>query len=349
MSRLLRVELLRFRSRRAMKVLGLGAIALVLVIMTVQFFKHAKDDGSAAARFRAERSAQYDQQAQQWEQQRADYQLRRPQMINDPNVPKEAIAQQDQEMARTPPTREEFVAGQEFFCADCRSFPNDHEYHAATDLRDGVKAVAFIFAFAAFLMGATAAGAEWNAGTMQSLLFWESRRARVIVAKVAALVLSVVALAIVGQLLLHAYGYLDGATRGTTAGMTTGWWQSQALVAARGLGLAAFAAAIGFALAFATRNSGFALGVAFVYFAIIQSLLIGWKPWLIRYVLAGPIAAWMNAGFQHHYQVRVPGGQGEVVDKVIKLSTTFGGVALLAYALVAVALAAAWFRSRDVT
>ena len=60
------------------------------------------------------------------------------------------------------------------------------------NLRDGVKAVAGIFAFMAFLVGATAAGAEWSAGTMQSLLYWEPRRVRVMVAKVAALAAAVV-------------------------------------------------------------------------------------------------------------------------------------------------------------
>jgi ABC-type transport system involved in multi-copper enzyme maturation permease subunit len=337
-SRLLMVELLRFRSRRAMKVVCAGALALIVVIMIVQFFTHSKDDGRAVERFRASRAAQYEQQLAGWNQQFEE-------MAKDPNFPPEEI---ERMKSVGVPTREEYMAGEEFGCEGCLATPEDDVYYAAKDLKSMVKSMAGMFAFVAFLLGATAAGAEWNHGTMQSLLFWESRRVRVIVAKVVAVAVSMTAVAVVGELLLHGLGYLVGQARGSTAGMTSGWWQSQAITMGRGLGLVAFAGALGFALAFATRNTGFAFGVAFLYFAVIQNILVAWKPWLVRYVLLGPIAAWLDNGFQHRYWENTTGPNGGV-ERVINLSMRFGGLALLAYGLIAVALAAAWFRARDVT
>jgi hypothetical protein len=338
-SRLLMVELLRFRSRRAMKVLCLGALLLVVFIMAVQFLTHTKSDGGEVERFRAQRAATY-------EQARTEFSQELTRMEQEPNFPPEEL---DRMRARLDAvTREEFIAGQDFHCDECRQSPQTDDYNAAVDMDDTVLAIAFIFAFAAFLVGATAAGAEWNHATMQSLLFWESRRVRVIIAKVAAVVLSMVVVAAIGQLLGHVLSYFVGTTRGTTAGMTSGWWQSQAITAGRGLGMVAFAAALGFALAFATRNTGFAFGVAFVYFAIIQNLLIAWKPWLVRYVLVGPMAAWMNNGFREEMGGR-NGPNGEWIPNIITMSMRYGGTALLLYALIAVALAAAWFRARDVT
>ncbi|MEO6714359.1 MAG: ABC transporter permease [Mycobacteriales bacterium] len=339
MRRLLGVELLRFRSRRAMKVMCIGSLLLVVFIMFVQFLTHTKSDGSEVERFRANRAASYEQARTQLTDQLA-------QLENDPNFPPAELERMRSRVDSV--TREQYLAGQDFSCDDCRQSPGTDDYNAASDMKEGVKAIGFIFAFAAFLVGATAAGAEWNHGTMQSLLFWESRRVRVILAKVAAVVISMVAVAALAQLVGHALSVLVGKLRGTTAGMTSGWWQSQVITTGRGLGLVAFAAALGFALAFATRNTGFAFGVAFVYFAIIQQLLVGWKPWLIRYVLIGPMAAWMNNGFREEIGGR-NGPNGEWIPNIVSMSARYGGFALLIYAVVAVALAAAWFRARDVT
>jgi ABC-type transport system involved in multi-copper enzyme maturation permease subunit len=323
MSRLLRVELLRFRSRRAIRVVGLGALGLIVIIMVVQFFTHSKEDaGAATERFRAERAASYEQQRSQFERELATG-----------NLPEEA---------RQQPTREEYIEGKDFFGG--QSFPESDSYRVASDLDEGVGVVAGIFAFAAFLIGATWAGAEWNAGTMQSLLFWDSRRILVVLAKVAALVVSVVILSVIGQLVLHGLGYVVGVTRGTTEGLTGEWWSDQALVAARGLALSAFTGTVGFAIAFATRNTGFALGAAFLYFAILESLVVAWKGWLMRYSLRGIIAAWQGNGFRYSY-----GGGATSPPVEAFISRNSGGLTMLVYAAVAVAAAALWFRQRDVT
>ena len=55
-----------------------------------------------------------------------------------------------------------------------------------------------------WLLGASLAGAEWHAGTMATLLTWEPRRVRVLVAKLVAAGTLVFALTVVLQLLLGA-------------------------------------------------------------------------------------------------------------------------------------------------
>jgi hypothetical protein len=56
----------------------------------------------------------------------------------------------------------------------------------------------------------------------------------------------------------------------------------------------------------------------------------------------------MNNGFREEMGGR-NGPNGEWIPNIITMSMRYGGTALLLYALIAVALAAAWFRARDVT
>lgn len=189
-----------------------------------------------------------------------------------------------------------------------------------------------------FLIGASAAGAEWAAGTMQALLYWEPRRVRVVLAKVAALIVLATAFALIVLALAAAGLYGSAAARGSTAGLTTGFWTSELLMVVRIVAFCWFAAVAGFAIAFGTRNTGAALGAAFVYF-IGEQFVINWKNWLAPWSLTGNFVGWLSGGASG------PGGEGNGPRIVMSDS----GWRMLAYAVVAITVATVWMRQRDVT
>jgi hypothetical protein len=75
------------------------------------------------------------------------------------------------------------------------------------------------------------------------------------------------------------------ATVGTDDPLPDGFWSELLGTQARSVLLTVFAALAGFGLANLVRNTGAALGVGFVYFAIVESAVgafrPGWAPWLL--------------------------------------------------------------------
>jgi ABC-2 type transport system permease protein len=319
--RLTRVEILRLESRRLFRVVGGLVLLLVCVIVAVDAYQHAKDTTGEVAAFNERRLAGYEEARAQFEQ--------------------------DQEAGRIPadasfPTRAEAEA-EPYICYpepssvdtfDCT--PPRFPYVVTQQLPEFGLAVAVICAIAAFLLGASAAGAEWAAGTMQALLFWEPRRVRVVLAKVLGLVTLVAALVVAAQAVLTGAALLAGSLRGTTAGLTGDFWISQLLLVTRAVGIAAFAAVLGFSIAFGARVTAAAVGVGFIYFAVLEQLLVAWKAWLANYLIGPLLVGWLNYGFDEF-------------DGELSLSGQRAGITLAVYALAILLVATLWFRQHDVT
>lgn len=222
----------------------------------------------------------------------------------------------------------------------------DPRYRASEQLPEAVGAVAVGGMLMAFVMGASFAGAEWAAGTMQALLFWEPRRGRVVAAKALALAGGMAAFVVV----MHAIGIgttlLVGSTRGTTEGLTSGIVQSEVLTALRGLVAATFTGLLGFAVAGLARVTGAALGAAFVYFAIVEQVIGGLRPGWIRYLVAPNVAAVLTNDLD------VPAGrpsENDFSDPVITLTAGRGTLTLAVYLAIALGAFYAVFSRRDVT
>ncbi|MBB3676370.1 ABC transporter permease subunit [Modestobacter versicolor] len=158
-------------------------------------------------------------------------------------------------------------------------------YSFVSDTDDGVVSVAAVGAALAFLVGATFVGAEWSTRSMVALLFWETRRPRVMAAK---LVVTAVASALVGLLLqvlwLGMAGLLQ-AVAGDGLAPPGGFWSELVAGQGRGVLLTVFAGLLGFGLTNLLRNTGAATGVAFVYVVIVETAVRGlrpaWQPWLL--------------------------------------------------------------------
>lgn len=153
---------------------------------------------------------------------------------------------------------------------------------------DGVAgAVAFSAAGAvlAFLIGATFVGAEWSSRSMMALLFWETRRPRVLGAKIAVVAVASAVLGVVAQGAWLAMAGLWQAFAGDGAALPDGFWSELLATASRGVLLTTLTGLLGFGLTNLVRNTGAALGVGFVYFAVLETavraLRPDWQPWLL--------------------------------------------------------------------
>jgi hypothetical protein len=161
----------------------------------------------------------------------------------------------------------------------------DKRFHL-TQLADILQHVSAFGAILAWLLGASLIGAEWRSGSMTTLLTWEPRRTRVMVAKgIAAVFVSFIVVMVLQGLLVGSL-FPAAYLRGSTAGTTTEFWRQLSYMGLRSGGLAALAALTGFALASLGRNTAASLGVGFFYAAVIEGAVVGnfvpkARPWLL--------------------------------------------------------------------
>ena len=129
----------------------------------------------------------------------------------------------------------------------------------------------------AFMLGASAIGADWHAGFVATLLTWESRRARVAMAKIVALGLVVMLGATAWQGALTALLSLVGEESRDWLGPALG------LIVRVGA-VAAGSSVLGFALALAGRGTAAALAAGAAYVLVLESVLSSYfkplRPWL---------------------------------------------------------------------
>jgi ABC-type transport system involved in multi-copper enzyme maturation permease subunit len=221
------------------------------------------------------------------------------------------------------------------FCEQHVGSPlEDRRFHYETlpDILVGMSAFAISLGW---LLGASLVGAEWHAGTMATLLTWEPRRLRVLLAKLVAAGALAFTLAVALQLLLGFALLPAGLMRGTLEGIDADWLRSLGGVGLRVAAVSGAGALMGLSLATIGRNTAAALGVAFGYFAILENAIRGlrprWTPWLL-----GDNIVVVITNQPHNLPL---------VDH-----STMGAATLLTcYTLALVAVAMATFRRRDIT
>jgi ABC-type transport system involved in multi-copper enzyme maturation permease subunit len=192
-----------------------------------------------------------------------------------------------------------------------------------------------LLAILCLLLGATFVGAEWQKGTITTALTWEPRRVRLLATKFAAIALVGLAFVVVMHLFLAAVMGVVAVLAGSTEGVNAAWARETAGFTVRVAAVGSLTAVVGCAIATVGRNTTAALGVAFVYFAVLEGLIRGfrptWQPWLLG----------DNAGQFI---------SGEAVGPAMADKTTMEvALTLLLYAAVFVTVATIFFKNRDVT
>jgi hypothetical protein len=192
---------------------------------------------------------------------------------------------------------------------------------------------AFPLVVIGWLLGASFIGAEWHAGTVTTLLTWEPRRVRVVLAKAIVGIVAVFALTLALQLVLTAFLALAASLNGSTTG-AEGWLTETGAVAVRVSLLAALAGAIGFAFAAVGRNTAAALGVGFAYVVVVENLVRGLRPEWSRW-LFGENAGLFLLGPSNDFPY-------------LERSQLGAGIYLTLLSAILVGAAALVFRTRDV-
>jgi hypothetical protein len=185
-------------------------------------------------------------------------------------------------------------------------------------------------------------------------LLFEPRRLRLLAIKWLGLVLLSALLAALAMSLTVAFGALTAQMRGTWDSqfapideLRESLGQTMLFMGVRGLVLVVAAATIGYAIAMLVRNTGASLGVAFVYFVVIENGLRfaltsqGIEPYLMS---TNAVAFLFPGGLEVPGEATGPYGEQSSVD----LNNVRSFLSLLGYTAL-LAVPAAWsFTRRDV-
>ena len=229
------------------------------------------------------------------------------------------------------------------------AFIDKRPFVLGEDGLSGATAVAAATAAVAFLVGATWIGAEWSSRSIVALLFWEPRRVRVMGAKLAVLAATTALLAVAAQAVWAVAARVLAATRGGTAA-PPGFWGDLAGSAGRAVLLAVLVGMLGFAFANLVRNTAAALGVGFVYFAIVENVVRGVRPAWQEWLLSTNAAALVQDGGTSFYVYEGftdDTGVFTFADREVLVSNLHGGLVLAAVTAVAVGLGVLLFSRRD--
>ncbi len=322
--RLLRVELTRFRSRRAVMLL----VAICILAAGAMAGSNLWDTRPLTAQDRAVAQSQADREAA------------RPYI-------KRSIADCEKNPRQ--------FGGPGTDAADCADMivPKAEWfiYRETLSLRRALQesgpALVLILTGLLMLGAITFAGADWASGSMSNQLLFEPRRGRIWLAKLAAVTL---ASAVAAALALTGYWltlYVGASMRDISVPATVqalARWQIL-----RGVGLAAGAALGGYALTMLLRSTVGAVGVLFAY-SVGGEIVVAMLPIVGagRFSLSQNTLAWVMGGYSFwDDSLRCPPGRVEC-DKTTYLSQAHGSAFLAVLLVLVTVLSFLWYRRRDI-
>jgi ABC-2 type transport system permease protein len=328
---LVRAERRRLHKRRVTVVmLGIGLILLGLIAGGTWFTNQKVGDETKAAAA-AQAQQEYERADRDW---------------ND------HVKQQCEDSVKAGTTPEGACVGpsREYFKPEYY-MPSTFDFKAS--FREMILVWAMIMAFVALIIGASFIGAEWSSGSMMNLLTWQPQRMRVLGTKLGVLVAVVSFWAVVMGALWTAAMWAVGTFRGTTAGMTSGTWQSFGLTGLRGLGVVVAGAVFGFVLASLGRRTAVAMGVLIALIVVTQfGLTIVLMMAKVRYpelfFVGTHLSAWMNGTETLYDQTGCDYSSGACTPATLVLTWQKSGLIFGGGLLALVGLTMWQIRARDV-
>jgi ABC-2 type transport system permease protein len=225
----------------------------------------------------------------------------------------------------------------------CREYAGNATHYmpshlALLDLPQILEGISSITSILGLVVGASFVAASWQTGTISTIFTWEPRRLRWFTARILVLAAGVLVMTVLIVSFLSAGLALAAMLRGSTAGVGGEWWADVLTTSLRLSVAAAVAAVIGGAVAAIGRHTAAALGAVFIYTAVLEGLVRGfrphWTPWLLGDNIVAFIS-WQATNFQLD--------SGSFV-----LSPGRAVFVILGYAAVLLALAFTFVRTRDV-
>lgn len=324
---LFRAELHRFGARRLIRLLLLLAVlgwVLAVVIALLHY-------GTPTA-------ADHAQARQSMQQVVADSEQSRQKCVQSPpaDVPP-GVSPQD---ACGPPLQVSDL--------DENSFLPKQPFDLASSASRGAIGFGAAAAVLGFVIGATWIGAEWSSRSLVALLFWVPRRMSVFRAKIAVLTLAAAVLGLLAELGWLVMATLLRAVDGNGKALPAHFWSHVFAIQGRAVLLTVLITLLGFGLTNLVRNTGAALGVGFVYFAIAESavraLRPAWEPWL----LSSNAAALVNPHGITIYLYDGLGPNGFTRPREYVLGNLQPGIELTAVVVVVIGIGVWLFNRRDV-
>jgi ABC-2 type transport system permease protein len=303
MRRLLASELLRFRSRRLVVVVLVGALVGTGVGLVIAAWQSTPpgEDVRVAAQAEADRGFRS--------------------CMND--------------------FRDEDVEGSlEEFCRENAGNPTSYmpSHLALVELPQILEGISSITSILGLIIGASLVAVSWQTGTISTIFTWEPRRLRWFAARILVVTVGVFVMTALIVAFLSAGIALAAMLRGSTVGVGAEWWTDVLLTWLRVALAAAISGVIGGAVAAIGRHTSAALGVVFVWTAVIEGLIRGlrplWTPWLLGENLVS-FLSWQTTGFQ-------------VFTQSYTVTPVRAVFVILGYTAVLLALGFAFVRIRDV-
>lgn len=199
---------------------------------------------------------------------------------------------------------------------------------------DGVLTFPLIFLLVGALIGgATVVGAEWQHGTVVTVCTWEVRRGRLLASRLLAVFVLAALIGCALQVVFCASLIPTYLLRGTTDGTDAAFWRELIAAIARISLLTGMAALLGATLASLGKRTTAALGVAFVYLAIVENVVRGNWPDHGRWLIGENAAVLISAADL----------EGFTFTRSVPTAT----LTLCGYMVVLIAAAVVLFRRRD--
>jgi ABC-type transport system involved in multi-copper enzyme maturation permease subunit len=212
--------------------------------------------------------------------------------------------------------------------------------------QSGAMAFAAFAAVLAFLIGATWIGAEWSTRSIVALLFWVPDRLRVVSTKIGVLALATAILGVIAQLSWLLMAWILQSLVGADAALPAGFWPDLLAEQGRSVLLTVLVGLIGFGLANLIRNTGAALGVGFVYFAVLENALRIFAPPSDRWLLStNAVALVLPGGTRIYDYSAVEAELGEPPSFLV--TNLHGGLVVTAFVAVIVGVGVLLFTRRD--
>jgi len=322
--RLLGVEMTRFRSRRAIVLMLVGASLLTVFIAgtTVWNTRPISEADRTAAEQMAAREAQ-----QPWVQEELALCIERPRRYGGPEMTPEDCE------AMIVPSAENYL------------------WRATLDLgeeqRGSGVALAMFLAAIMVVAGTTFAGADWASGSMSNQLLFEPRRTRVWLAKAGALFAAATVAAAVLLTVFWVALYLVAESRGIATGATV--QESIRWMSARAALLTGVGALGGYALTMLLRHTVGALGLLFAYVAAGEAIVASLPVEGIgRWSLANNLMGWLHYGYEYWDSSLPCSGGGFDCQQTAILSSGEAIGYLGPLLLLVLVLSAYSFRRRDI-
>ncbi len=232
-----------------------------------------------------------------------------------------------------------------------RNYYSSSTFHL-WDLDNWLQGVSFLLVAGALAMGASFVGAEWHAGSMTTLLTWEPRRLRVLMAKTIAIAAVAFVVTIGLQAALSLVLTLVAVVRGDTAETGGAWLRSVVGSGMRISATASIGSVMGLAVAMIGRNVSAALGGIFVYVAVIEQIFRAIRMKFGMWLLGDNVAVFITGQprtFSDQTVTSFPGGGQSMAVSQPNVRTVGQAAMIVGLYAAALLVAAAWsFRARDV-